>query len=267
MAKFILTNDVVLNFSTKNEGALINVGYNDFEKIKPIKHLWVDNKVTLHFIISGSGYLFLDGKKYTLKKGNLFLIPANAERMYFPNEDDPWEYIWFGFRGDRYDSIAQALNLSVKHAVLPNTHFEKLLPIYSELANQIQSENEKEYFALSCFYKVLHILTTREYGGIEDAKNIIDENFSQTDFSIENLCKTTSVSHAKLCRNFKEKYHCTPMEYLTKKRMEYSEMLLKKTGLSVSSVAFSCGYSDPLNFMKKFKAIHGCTCIEYRNLK
>ena len=47
--------------------------------------------------------------------------------------------------------------------------------------------------------------------------------------------------------------------------MEYASQLLREGALSVSEVARSCGYPDPLTFSKAFKRTLGVTPSQYQN--
>ncbi|MBQ8793630.1 MAG: helix-turn-helix transcriptional regulator [Clostridia bacterium] len=72
------------------------------------------------------------------------------------------------------------------------------------------------------------------------------------------------MSHAHLLRLFKKEYGITPIKYIINKRIELACELLKTTDLSVSSVAFSCGFSDEIHFMKTFKKLIGKSALNYK---
>jgi len=56
----------------------------------------------------------------------------------------------------------------------------------------------------------------------------------------------------------------TPVEYLNSYRIEKASRKLLNTDMSVTSVAFSCGFNDLSYFIKTFKAIKGITPAKYR---
>ena len=96
---------------------------------------------------------------------------------------------------------------------------------------------------------------------------MIDAGFTMPSFRVESLCADTGFSHAQLLRLFKKNYGETPMHYLIEKRMELAKELLEETALPVCSVAYSCGYSDELHFMKCFKRYTGMTALAYRKAR
>lgn len=54
----------------------------------------------LHFVLFGKGTLIDgNGKRYELGKNDAFLLYKDEKYSYFPDNQDPWSYIWVGFGG------------------------------------------------------------------------------------------------------------------------------------------------------------------------
>ena len=51
----------------------------------------------LHYVVSGQGYFDIGDRHYTIKPGEIFVIPPYVETFYHANKHDPWSYIWIGF--------------------------------------------------------------------------------------------------------------------------------------------------------------------------
>ena len=56
----------------------------------------------------------------------------------------------------------------------------------------------------------------------------------------------------------------TPLEYITKKRIEVAEAMLKNTSFSVLDIAFKTGFYDASHFSKVFTAKNGVSPTVYR---
>ena len=54
---------------------------------------------SVHYIISGKGYVECRGKTFALSAGDTFLVFPEEEILYYPEESDPWEYRWIDFKG------------------------------------------------------------------------------------------------------------------------------------------------------------------------
>ena len=63
---------------------------------------------------------------------------------------------------------------------------------------------------------------------------------------------------------FKNAYHQTPLEMITRKRMLLAKELLLATTLPVKDIAIECGYYDISSFNRRFKAHTGMAPLQYR---
>ena len=77
------------------------------------------------------------------------------------------------------------------------------------------------------------------------------------------LAKILGIESSYFSRLFKSKIGMTPMEYLTRVRIEKAEQLLKFPPYSVKNVAKAVGFSDPLYFSKMFKKHTGMNPTEF----
>ena len=50
----------------------------------------VRNSYIIHYVLSGKGYF--NGNP--VKKGQGFLITHNMKEHYYPDSDDPWNFLW-----------------------------------------------------------------------------------------------------------------------------------------------------------------------------
>ncbi|GAA4107272.1 helix-turn-helix domain-containing protein [Aminobacter aganoensis] len=78
------------------------------------------------------------------------------------------------------------------------------------------------------------------------------------------LASVAHVSKEHLARLFSDKYGTGFVRALELFRVARAETLLTQTNLSVAEVALHCGYTDPLHFSKRFRAIFGSSPVIYR---
>ncbi|MDJ0919889.1 MAG: AraC family transcriptional regulator [Henriciella sp.] len=84
------------------------------------------------------------------------------------------------------------------------------------------------------------------------------------DWSLEQLARHAGLSRSVFAERFKQVLGETPMTYLAQVRMARGTMLLKTSDLSVSEIAYRCGYQSDTAFHKAFKRLVGMTPKEYR---
>lgn len=267
MDKF-LKEQVYRPFSAKGDFSIVSIGYNDFSKpdISAYTKTHFQMFYTLHYVISGSGTLVYNNKTYHPRAGSLFFLPPNQPIQYYPNPDDPWEYVWFAFNGTPSEEYGTRMGFS-DEAVVQETRFPQA--VYLSLDKLFHSPRETandDYFlALSSFYEIMHLcLRSAPPQGMQEVKHMIELNCTSPDFSIKKLCESLFISHSHFCRSFKAKYGMSAIHYLVLCRLEHAKQLLVSGDLPVKAVAFSCGFSDELHFMKTFKAQTGMTALQYR---
>ena len=82
--------------------------------------------------------------------------------------------------------------------------------------------------------------------------------------TLEDMAEAAGMSPKYFCYFFKEMTMKTPVEYLTLYRIERASGKLIKSDLSVTDIAFSCGFNDLSYFIKTFKQIKGITPAKFR---
>lgn len=71
---------------------------------------------------------------------------------------------------------------------------------------------------------------------------------------------------ARACQKaFRRYLHCSPMEYLQRRRIFTAAERLALSDQPITSIALDCGFSSPSYFSKQFKAQMGITPAEYRS--
>ena len=267
-----------LIFTTGREMSvyLLDVGYDDFRKIDPIKFFRVQNGYTLHYIISGSGTLDIEDMTYRLRAGQLFFIPPGVSFRYYPEEGDLWRYVWFMVKGSGCRELFKEAGLSLSAPVGYTAESGKMEELLScVLSRNFKNETEAHFFALSALYDALATLKRDPGSGdsgrscnsdfyVETVRECIDMNFRNPDFTVESASGMAHISHSYMCRIFKKKTGITAVGYLKKVRLEAARELLSSTGKTVKEISEEVGFSDHVHFTKEFLRLYGITPGKYR---
>lgn len=94
-------------------------------------------------------------------------------------------------------------------------------------------------------------------------KEYIDEHFHQN-LTLEELSELAHFSPSYLSRLFHNTTGLTLKTYITLKRLENAEYLLKNSSLNVHEIAFNCGFPNVSHFNRVFKAHTNLSPMEYR---
>jgi AraC-like DNA-binding protein len=95
------------------------------------------------------------------------------------------------------------------------------------------------------------------------AKELIDVHFAEP-LDLAAMARAACVSPAHLIRLFRKHLEMTPVETLWQVRVENGQRLLIETGLSISEIAYRCGFNAPYHFARRFKDRYETTPKRFR---
>lgn len=85
-------------------------------------------------------------------------------------------------------------------------------------------------------------------------------------FSLKDLAGELGVHPSHLSRDFSKHFGCTFGEYVRKIRVEKSLALLPYKNLSLTEIAYLCGFADQSHFLRCFKQINGINPSLFRKI-
>lgn len=94
---------------------------------------------------------------------------------------------------------------------------------------------------------------------------IMEANFRHN-LPLEVFAQLSHRSLSTFKREFRQHYGTTPGRWLLERRLECAEQLLRITGMSVTEIAFECGFEEPSHLSRAFRAKFGCPPSEYRGM-
>ena len=96
------------------------------------------------------------------------------------------------------------------------------------------------------------------------SRDYADRNFAGQ-LDVEELASVATLSKWHFHRLFADTYGLTPAAYLSERRIERSQDLLRSTNLSVTEVCFAVGFSSLGSFSSRFKQVVGETPSEFQH--
>lgn len=103
-----------------------------------------------------------------------------------------------------------------------------------------------------------------EHGFIKKLRGIVEANFNNSDFNVEQLCKLVYMSHSQLHRKLEALSGQSPNHFIRMVRLNKAKSLLENPSLSIATVSLESGYNDPGYFTRVFKQETGLTPQEWR---
>ncbi len=106
-------------------------------------------------------------------------------------------------------------------------------------------------------------ITNEDEKFLNDIKRILEENISNSEFTVKDLCSKLSMSNSMLYRKVKSTLGISPIDFIRQFRLMRAVQLLDKKELTISEVAYKCGFSDVSYFSKCFKNQFGVIPSKY----
>ena len=97
-----------------------------------------------------------------------------------------------------------------------------------------------------------------------DAIKTLLENEYASEHSLDDLEARFHVSKYRICHEFKDYYHMSPLQYLNWRRIEAAKVLLTSTPYKVHQVGHLVGIDNTNHFINLFKKYNQYTPLEYK---
>lgn len=226
----------------------------------------------LIIVLSGEALFKHQGKDILLKSGDVIILPPHIKNHYFFYPDN--NIIWIHFTGSSVEKILSDYSLEgyVKYSVSDAEdflwHAEKIIEEF-QLKHVGYMNN-----CNACLLNILTLLKRKIDSRINSSSNsfvpeittVLEDmkvNFSENK-DIGEFAKMCNLSTSRFAHLFAKTVGTSPYKYLLNLRIKQGKYLLMNTNLSVSDIAKSVGYDDPLHFSRIFKKYEGLSPTQFK---
>ena len=227
----------------------------------------------MHFVMSGCGYITINGKTYTATAGQCFLFFPNDYVYYWADQYHPWHYIWVDFEGELCEDLLHKTAFTPENFVSKPFSIHKL---YSHFFNALRTVEEYEpqeiqnaalYSLLAQLIKLFPASNVEEQTKNKLAADIfrhINIYFMDKMLNVTQLTQLFNVSRSQLFRIFKTEFNTSPIDYILSLRLNQAKKLLTTTEYTIATVAEMVGFNDSLYFSRMFSQKTGLSPSDYR---
>ncbi|HEX6236755.1 MAG TPA: AraC family transcriptional regulator [Acidimicrobiales bacterium] len=96
------------------------------------------------------------------------------------------------------------------------------------------------------------------------ARDLADRHYAEP-LDLDTLAAAAHVSKYHFVRCFADAYGATPMRYLTRRRIERAQDLLRSANLTITEVCVMVGFSSLGSFSSRFREMVGESPRQYRD--
>jgi AraC-like DNA-binding protein len=102
---------------------------------------------------------------------------------------------------------------------------------------------------------------------VNDFSGIVEQNLSNENFSVDDICKIIGISRVQLYRKVKALMGCSITDYILNRRLKKAKYLLTNENYTIAEITYMIGFSNPNYFATVFKAKYDCTPSEFKKNK
>jgi AraC-like DNA-binding protein/mannose-6-phosphate isomerase-like protein (cupin superfamily) len=249
------------------------------------------NELQFAYVVSGSIMLYVNNEEIILKSGQGFFINKDVLHMIKPYKIPDSKYVCINIHPSLlYGSPGNVIEQRLIRPYVQNSTFTHCI---------FSTETESEKQILMHFSKMHSLYTEGKFGHeldilislltvwrdiilIQKQKLPNDRTISEMDekrikallllihnrfkdkLTLKDFSDEVHLCSSECCRLFKRHMGCTIFEYVIDYRIEKSIESLSFSDLSISQIAYDCGFGSTSYYIEKFRKKTGMTPLEYK---
>jgi len=233
-------------------------------------HNWqgVRDHFLMHYVSRGEGSVRAGRRVYRLGRGDAFLYPPGVSMNYTADADDPWHYLWVGFRGIHGNDLITPLGLTATKPVLQMAYSREIETTLHEMIETLEHRDTGSGLLVTgLLYRLLGLLEqacavdrpirTTAADLVREARMFVQQNF-QREIDVADVIRHIGIDRSHFSRVFRSSEGISLREFLIRTRMDRARRLIEETDLPMRAVAASVGYATYPSFERRYRATFGC---------
>jgi len=209
-------------------------------------------------VSDGKGELKIKNQSIEVDRGDVFFLFPNVECTLTALTND-FRYMYIAFMGIRAGNAMHKLEISSSNFLFHD--FDHLIPTWKtgiNLGTEV-SEFSSEGILLITFAAIGNGLPDEKDSKSKakktavNIKNYIDDNFCDSDLSLEKISSELFYNKKYVSHIFKSEMQMGFSDYLNIVRIQHACTLIEQGMTSIKDIAAMCGFRDALYFSKMFK--------------
>lgn len=251
--------------------------YSDYPEHTALRAAGALNNFNIHYVASGKGYVEWDGIAHELRAGEAVLYFPLQRQHYYSSKDDPWDIRWVHFYGNGLQDYftERGFHKSQLWTIRQSAAWEQA---HSELLVEAETHRMLHPTRLSTLTYALLAVFVEQAVPLADNKTSASPNrilellplmqkAAVKPFILDEWAELAGVSPYYFCKLFKGVMEMTPMDFITRCRLQVAKQwLLERKDTNIGQIAVDAGYPSVSYFNKRFMEHEGMTPTVYRQL-
>lgn len=228
---------------------------------------------SISFVIEGKGVYYAEGKEYTVKAGQGFLIMPNIVNKYEADKKEPWRYIFASFAGPDGDALVHNAGFDETKLIFDYPMDEQM--IHDLYAMHEASKNNDAlgydvagYFLLVMSRLIKQTTHNNENGArpeyyLKKAILYIENNYNKN-ISVKDITRFVNIDRTYLYKLFKKHFNQSPTAWLIDYRLKKSIEMMENDELLISEIAHLAGFYDVSHYYRIFDEKYNLSPKKFR---
>lgn len=243
----------------------------------------------LSIILEGTGCHIINGKKYIISTGEVFVINGQTRHSFSELRDFvicniKYDYEFYFSELREFNLMAGFNYLFRLHHLLDNNDFKSRMVLSGAMLMQVRhllTGLEKEFVAhtegyqtmVKSLFHQLVVLLSRHYmpgqpsadmyQGVSAAIAYIESHY-RADIRLTDLLAVSRMSRSQFLRLFELVMQTTPNRYIQQLRIDHACRLMLSPDYSLTEIAYASGFTDLNYFSRLFAKLKGIRPGEFR---
>lgn len=233
------------------------------------------NAYMFHCILSGHGYYEVGSTVHSLSAGQIFFARPGDANFYWPDEKDPWHYVFFCLNGRLVPKLLKQSSFQRQTRVI-KTDTAGFYSEVTEICSFAKREDRNlDYLATEAAIRFLRMLSvsparqqpfSQSQRHWQEVQNYIHRNMNLP-FSVSDIAATLHIDHSYLSRISKTNTGLPIREYLLQVRLQRAERYLRTSRMTISEISAAVGFEYYSTFYRTFVKLYGCSPQKYRSAR
>ncbi len=243
-----------------NIGDSMNYSINSINEASP-PHYHTNYEIIV--CTKGEGFFTHKDGRINLSPGTIVIVPPNT--VHSSTFEEEYERIYINGEFNRI------FNLHTPAVVIDNPQEEGTLLAKMIYRNRYAGGEYVSSLSIAfAQFLVQNLKNDSEISlAVKEIVNTITDSFFESNFDLKHLLKKSGYAEDYIRAEFKKITGYTPVEFLTKVRINQACFLIDMygTSLQLSEIAEKCGYTDYVYFSRRFKSVMKLSPRKYLKLK
>jgi AraC family L-rhamnose operon regulatory protein RhaS len=267
--------------------------FKEYKQPNDINRIVPNEGMSLFIVLKGRGEYCLRERYFPIEKGDVFVLTQKdidsyrniqgCEFYQLSFRPESIQKIWGSFReleGYKalfvYHPYFNVFEYETELIHLEESEMKRIIELIENIKNELQEKETGYEQIVNSSFLVLITLLSRSYIGSANKINhkamplIPAVAYMQAHYvekiTLRELADMVNFSTRHFNRLFQETYRMTPSQYLLRLRIERAcKLLEEKIEMSVTDIAYECGFNDSNYFARVFRNEYGIAPTAYRD--